>query len=72
LTYEEPITFLWGNGNQKIVLLCIGIDDNGYIMQPPIGEYIENSILGKVLVGPDGIDYKINSIAVHQNLLWLG
>lgn len=59
------------NENRKTILKCIGIDDMGFIMRPPIGEYVDNSLFGKILVDPQGIQYKVKSIGLRQNILWL-
>ena len=58
--------------SQKVSLQCIGVDDLGYIMRPPIGEAINNSVFGKTLIDPEGIEYKVKSIAFRENILWLG
>jgi hypothetical protein len=68
---HEPITFRIKNENQKFILKWIGIDDMGYIMRPPIGENVDNSLFGKTVIAPDGVEYKVKSIAMRQNILWL-
>lgn len=68
---HETITFNIKNENRKMVLKCIGIEDMGFIMRPPIGESIVNSLFGKTVIDPNGVEYKIRSIAVRQNILWL-
>jgi hypothetical protein len=68
---HETISFDILNENRKIALKCIGIDDMGYIMRPLIGENISNSLFGKIVFDPDGVKYKIKSVAVRENILWL-
>jgi hypothetical protein len=66
------VTFYIKNESQKIILQCIGVDDMGFIMRPPIGESINNSVFGKILIDLNGNEYKVKSIAFHENVLWLG
>lgn len=67
---HETITFNIKNENQKMVLKCIGkmIWVLLCVLQ---SESLDNSFFGKTVIDPNGVEYKIRSIAVRQNILWL-
>jgi hypothetical protein len=67
---HETITFNIKNENQKMVLKCIGkmIWVLLCVLQ---SESLDNSFFGKIVIDPNGVEYKIRSIAVRQNILWL-
>jgi hypothetical protein len=65
------VTFSIKNEDQKVVLQCISIDDMGFIMRPPIGEFVNQSFFRKTLVDSEGVEYKIKSIDFRQNIIWL-
>ncbi len=68
---NESLSYEVKNENRKTILKCIGLDDMGFIMRPPIGESIDNSLFGKILIDPQGVLYKVKSINMRQNILWL-
>ena len=68
---NESCSYDLKNENQKKELKCIGIDDMGFIMRPPIGEFVDSSLFGKILIDPEGVEYRVKSVAVRDNLLWL-
>jgi hypothetical protein len=68
---NESLSYHIKNENRETVLKCIGVDDMGFIMRPPIGDSVDNSLFGKILIDPQGVEYKVKSIAMRQNILWL-
>jgi hypothetical protein len=68
---NESLSYHIKNENWETVLKCIGVDDMGFIMRPPIGDSVDNSLFGKILIDPQGVEYKVKSIAMRQNILWL-
>ena len=71
MDYDKLITYQSMKNNKQIVLKCTGIDDTGFIMQPPDGSCLNDAIFGKLLTDSAGIGYKIKSIDLHQNIVWL-
>lgn len=68
---SEAMSYEVKNECRKTTLKCIGVDDMGFIMRPPIGENVDNTLFGKVLIDSGGDAYRVKSINMRQNILWL-